>query len=561
MSNIFLYILVFTLPLIHSSFLNYFWFDFNSLVNWNFEFTKVIFFAMISSLVIISFFVERFLKKRTIKIIYPKILIMILLLIISWTFFSISPFISLFWNNIKWHWALMILNLLWIFIVLINKDRKLLNKLLKISLLSVFVVLLIWIKEYFFPSLKYENTINSTISTFWNKQYLSLYLLLFIPIIFNNYKPNLKNILFYLLFFLVFFLTKSLISIWLFFVYLLFFLLGKKRWFLTSIIFFIVWFLIIFFYFPEKLHSFISRFYIWKNTLSIIFWDLKIIIFWNWFETLDLVFNREKNPLLYIYENYGFTADRSHNFFLDIFYSTWIFWLILGLCVCFLVYKETKNTIYFASIILFFAFSFFNFSSIVHYVFLLLIISIVLVEKNKNTLTIKNKKYLFFVPIIFYFFSLFYFINFYFAEINYKNYQIQKALNIFKYPAYFIENWMYEKWLKYYKIKPEIYYKNLIINDKENLLENCREFTNYYKTAENYFWCWSILELENYKNESLVFYQKWLLLIPDLWNLNSKYFNNFFIKHTISWNRFYSKKFSNIKEVLEKLEKNNIYVK
>gem|GEM_PF-4067560 len=110
------------------------------------------------------------------------------------------------------------------------------------------------------------------------------------------------------------------------------------------------------------------------------------------------------------------------------------------MCVCFLVYKETKNTIYFASIILFFAFSFFNFSSIVHYVFLLLIISIVLVEKNKNTLTIKNKKYLFFVPIIFYFFSLFYFINFYFAEINYKNYQIQKALNIFKYPAYFIEN-------------------------------------------------------------------------------------------------------------------------
>ena len=43
-------------------------------------------------------------------------------------------------------------------------------------------------------------------------------------------------------------------------------------------------------------------------------------------------------------------------------------------------------------------------------------------------------------------------------------------------------------------------------------------------------------------------------IIPDMWNNDSKYFNNFFVKNLYNKNRFFSEKYNNLNEVLERLQ-------
>jgi hypothetical protein len=551
MSNLLLYILFFSISLIHSSFLNYFWFDFNSLVNWNFEFTKVIFFDIISSLTIISFLIEKLLKKDKIKIYYPIILIFIIVVSSISTFFSISSFISFFWNTAKAHWLVFIINLVWIFIILSNKNKEELNKFLKVFLLSLFIVFILWIKEFYLPSLNYQETVNKAISSFWNNQFLALSIILIIPLFFKKYKSKYNFlVIFFLLFVLI--LTKSLIWISIFLSYLCFKFLWKKKWLLFSFFVFLLWSLFIFFYFPEKLHSLFSRFYIWQNVLNLYISSFKNILFWYGFETLDLIFPKEKNPYLYIFENYWFIADRSHNLWLDILYSTWILWFSLALYITFKILKISKNTYYYNIFLLFFIFVFFNFASVVHYLFLLIILSLFL---KKDDLKIDKSKYkinvFYFIFLIFSVFSIFYSTKLYIAEIYYKKWNLGKSIESFHYPKYYFEIWNYEKWLKYYNnFIPLDYYKNLIPKDLNNLIVNCENFVNSYPIAENYIWCGEISERENYKKESLIFYKNWLSKLPDLRNKKSLYYNNFFIKYTISWNRFFNEKYWNLREII-----------
>lgn len=552
MSNISLYVLFFATPLIHSSFLNYFWFDFNSLVNWNFEFTKVIFFNIFSSFTIISFLIERFFKKENIKIYYKKLLLLIIWASIISTIFSISAFISFFWNTEKAHSLIFILNLIWIFIVLSNKKKEELNKFLKVFLLSLFVVCVIWIREYYFPSLNYEGQLNKAVSSLWNNQFLALSIILSLPIIIKKYRSKYKFLWLLLMFFCLL-LSKSFIWITIFVVYLLFSFFWKNKWFLLSFLLLITWSLIIFFYFPEKLHSFLSRFFIWKNVVSLYLYDFKNILFWYWFETLNLSFPKEKGPYLYIFENFWFIADRSHNLWLDILYSTWIFWFILATYISFYILKLTKNTYYYDIFLIFFVFCFFNFAWISHYLFLLLVFSLFLKKEWIDTDWIKFKtNYLIIIPIIFFILSIIYSTRFYIAETYYKSHKLDKALKTFNYPKYYLEDWDYEKWLDYYTLKPIDYYQNKVLtDDKKNLITNCKNLVSNYNIAENYLWCWNLMEIENYKKESQVFYKKWLSLLPDLWDKNSDYYNNFFVKHTITWNRFLSEKYWNLRRIID----------
>ncbi len=551
MSNLLLYILFFSISLIHSSFLNYFWFDFDSLVNWNFEFTKVIFFDIISSLIIISFIIEKFFKKDKIKIYSPAIMILIFVISILSTTFSISPFISLFWNQDKAHWLLFIWNLIWIFIVFTNKNKEELNKFLKVFLLSLFLVFILGIKELYLPSLNYQETLNKAISSFWNNQFLALNIILITPLILKKYKSKYNFlVIFFLLFVLI--LTKSFIWISIFLSYLFLKFLWKKKWFLFSFLGFIIWSIIVFLYFPEKLHSLFSRFYIWQNVLNLYMSSYQNILFWYGFETLDLIFPKEKNMHLYIFENYSFIADRSHNLWLDILYSTWILWFSLTLYITFTILKISKNTYYYEIFLLFFIFVFFNFAWVVHYLFLLIILALFLKKDDLKIDIIKYKINIFYcIFIIFSIFSIFYSTKFYIAEIYYKKWNLDKAIKTFHYPKYYFEVWNYDKWLKYYNnFIPLDYYKNLIPKDLNNLIANCENFVNNYPIAENYIWCGGILERENSKKESLIFYKNWLSKLPDLWNKNSIYYNNFFIKYTISWNRFLSEKYWNLKRII-----------
>jgi hypothetical protein len=552
MSNISLYVLFFSISLIHSSFLNYFWFDYNSLVNWSFEFTKVIFFNIISSLTIILFLFEQFFNKESIKIPYKKILLFITSISILSTIFSISPFISLFWNQEKAHSMILVLNLISIFIVLVNKKKEVLNNILKIYLLSIIIVCFIWIKEFYFPSLGYQGKLNNAVSSFWNNQFFALSIILLIPLFLKKYQFKYTYLLLIFLSFCLL-VTKSFIWITIFFVYLLFYLFGKKKWFLISFLFIFLSSIIIFLYFPEKLHSLLSRFYIWQNVISLYLFNIKNIIFWYWFETLDLMFSKEKNPYLYIFENYWFIADRSHNLWLDILYSTWIFWFILAIYTSYQILKQTKNTYYFDIFLIFFIFCFFNFAWVSHYLFLLLILSIFMKKDWIDTDLSKFKtNYLFFIPTIFCLFSIIYSTRFYIAEMYYKSWYIEKAINNYSYPEYYFEILNFDEWLKYYSFPPLIYYQKMILtNPYNNLINNCETLVSNYTIAENYLWCWNLLEDKNYKKESLDFYKRWLSKLPNLWDENSIYYNNFFVKHTISWNRFLSEKYWNLRQIIE----------
>lgn len=578
MSNIFLYILSFSLPLIHSNFLNYFWFNFNSLVNWNFEFTKLMFFNIISSFTIIFFLLEKIFKWEYLIIPFKKTIFFILILSILSTFFSISPTISFFGNQEKAHSLTMILWIIWIFIVLFNKDKKQLEKLLKIYIFSSFVVCIIWIKEYFYPSLNYYSEVYKAISTFWNNQFLALNILLVIPVLLNFYKntTNSCNWLFFpkikylndnrvylfiiTIFIFCLFLTKSFIWITILILYLFFYKFWKKNWVIFSFLFISFGLFIIFQFLPEKIHSLLSRFYIWQNVLDLIWTNFKNIVFWNWFETLNLVFSKEKNPYLYIFENYWFIADRSHNLFLDILFSSWILWLFITFYTIYLIITKTYNNNYFYIFIIFISFCFFNFASIAHYLFLILIF--VLILKNKNNLDdtkLKTKNII--IKLILFSITIFYWTiiinSFYFfsSEIYYKYWNINKSIEIFSYPNYYFSIWLNEKWLTYYKEAPQIYFQNLALQDSKNSIFHCNNLVKNYSIAENYIWCWRLLEQNNYKSESNDFYKKWLLKLPDIWNSDSKYFWNYFVKNTITWNRFFSSKYWNIEEIINSIQK------
>ncbi|MFA5917207.1 MAG: O-antigen ligase family protein [Candidatus Gracilibacteria bacterium] len=551
MSNLLLYVLFFFISLIHSSFLNYFGFDFNSLVNGNFEFTKIIFFDIISSLIIISFLVEKYLKKDRIKVYYPIILIFIIIISFISTFFSISSFISFFGNTNKAHGLVFAINLVGIFIILSNKNKNELNKFLKVFVLSLFIVFILGIKEFYLPSLNYQETINKAVSSFGNNQFLALSIILIIPLFFKKYKSKYNFlVLFFLLFVLI--LTKSLIGISIFLSYLCFKFLGKKKGLLFSFLGFLLGSLVVFFYFPEKLHSLFSRFYIWQNVLNLYISSFKNILFGYGFETLDLIFSKEKNPYLYIFENYGFIADRSHNLWLDILYSTGILGFSLALYITLKILKISKNTYYYDIFLLFFIFIFFNFASVVHYLFLLIILALFL---KKNDLKIDKSKYkiniFYSIFIIFSIFSIIYSTKFFIAEVYYKKGNLSKSIESFNYPEYYFEVGSYNKGLKYYNnFIPLDYYKNLIPKDLNNLITNCENFVNSYPIAENYLWCGEILERENYKKESLVFYKNGLSKLPDLRNNKSIYYNNFFVKYTISGNRFFNEKYGDLRRII-----------
>ncbi|NDK08174.1 hypothetical protein EOM39_02910 [Candidatus Gracilibacteria bacterium] len=551
MSNILTYVLIFTLPLIHSSFLNYFGFNFNSLVYGNFEFTKVIFFNLLSSLIIFSFFIESLIKKEKIKIYYAAILSLIIIVSSISIIFSISPFISFFGNQEKNHSFILILNLIGIFVVLTNKKKEVLNKYLKVIIISFIITFLIGIKELLYPALNYLNEPKYAVSTYGSNHFFALSVILLLPILYKKIKGYYLYLLLILLFFIVF-LTKSFLAISIFIIYIVIKTFGKKQGLIISFFLISIGLIIIFNYFPEKIHSLLSRFYIWENVISLYISSFKNIIFGYGFESLEIMFPKEKNAYLYIFENFGYFADRSHNLWIDILFSTGILGFSLSVYVSFLILKITKNTYYYDTFMLFFIFVFFNFASITNYLFFIILFVIFNINKEKDNFISIKVNYYYLVFVFFFIFSFICEFKFYIAETYYKKGSLERASIIFPYPKYLIENGD-NKGLDYYSFKPIYYYINNINKNEENILNNCISLVNNYAIAESYIYCGRILEKNNYKKESLEFYEKGLSKLPDLRNNKSDFYSNYLIKKTISKNRFFSEKYGYLEEIVKKV--------
>lgn len=537
--------LVILLPLVNSHFFGLFWFkELVVNIDWSFEFTKTIFFNIFSGIIILLFFIKNFNK----KIIFPKIIFIPIILLFLTTIFSPFYLTSFFWEYTKWHWLLMFLNLILLFIVFINQWKDFIIKILKYLILSSIFVLIISIKEYFYPSFDYWDLSNRAIWTFWHPNYLALYILVLIPLVFQKIIKNIYlNFLIYIILILTLLITKSIFAIFLAIVYILLShrlsgtsLKSKGRliliiWFIWIII---LSYIIYNFWLLVKLNSFFSRFYIWETSLEIIFSNIKIFLIWNWSDTLSYIFDLYKSKQLYIFENIWFTADRPHNILLNIFYSFWVFWLILFLYFIYnLIKKYLKNNLenkyIYHSIFLFLLFLMLNFSSIWIYFIITILLSYIYFSDN-------NKIKLYYLSPIFLisFISIFSSIIYYSEE--YKKNLIQTS---------YIENSIYKK------LKLENPEKKALHN-KYNKIEACESLTKI-KTSENYFFCWDLLWNQN-KEISIIYYKKWLELLPNMWNKNSIFYENFIIKSIYSEYRFFHEKYSNLKEILKRVNSEKI---
>lgn len=518
------------ISLINSHLLNIFWVDFWFYVNWNYEFTKSIFFIWISSIIFIFFILKNFKN----KIFIPKNFIFIYLIffisIISSDFFLTN----IFWNNQKWHWILLYTNLSFLYLLLLNTKKENIKKIINFAIYLSIIPLIIVIKEYFFPTFDYWNLSNRAFGTFGHPNYLALYIITIIPFVLAKIKEK-KYLFLFLLLTIVLFLTKSLFGISIFIFYLIYFLTKKYNFnkkYLSIIIFLLIGitFIIIYkFWFLIKLNSFVSRFYIWVTTLNILISNPKYLLFWVWCDSLSYLFDSFKSPLLYIYENIWYAADRPHNLILQIIYNFWLLWLIFFIIFIKKIFKYFKNTPEYHSIIIFLIFTFLNFASIINYIFLIFLLAYI--SKNK---IIKKKNYLlkFLIIIISTISCLLSFLYYKEEHNKYINENYTSKYNF--YNNIYLEN-------------PE--YK--IFNQDFSPITLCERLTNKISSAENFFYCGDILwDLDKELSEK--YYKKWLKIIPDMRNKKSLYYNNIITRTLFNKKRFFSEKFSNLQIILKK---------
>jgi hypothetical protein len=569
-----LWIFLIIITLIHSQLFIILWVD-NFLVSWNYEYTKVILFNIILPVFILTLFIVWLFNKIHISI--PKNIIFFTLFfyIILWisTYFSAIPFQSLFWWVSKWHWFIYYNNLILFFLSIYILFQNIWSKYILKSLLFPAVLLSIaWIKEYYLPSYNYWDLWNRLISTLWHPNYVAWVLVMIIPysISFINNKCKIIRLLYIFISILLLFtlvLTKSFIAIFLIILYIIYEFLWKNNIKLFSIItalFAILWWIFIFKYFPEKLNSFVSRFYIWETTLKIICSDIKIFFFWIWAENLKLYFDNFKSIELYLYENIWFNADRPHNILLNFWAHFWIFWLIF---ISWIYYKIIKsfntNNWWNYSLLWISIFWLFNFPNIIWYLFFIIIFTYWL-SKNKllkidtfniNIITI----FLFILLFIITLFWSFYSYKSYIAETLVKQNKYSDALEIFPYYAdYYYNNYKLEEWLKignnFYSENYYLY--NIYFSLKKT--DSCKILVSQYPSIENYFYCGQLVENKFWFYEADYFYKKWIELFPNIWNNNNEYLNTFPWKYIINSDRILHPKYSNIQEILRKIELNKI---
>lgn len=515
---------------INSKILIMFWVDLSFDLRWSFEFLKVMVFNIINSIFLIIYFIYNFKNKLN----YSKGINLIFFLFIISIATSSFFLTNIFWNNIRWHSIIFYTNLVWLFIVLINLEENTKKTILKYLLYLSTIPVFLAIKEFYFSSLNYIDLENRAFWNFWHPNFLAFFILIFIPIILKNINKKI-NIFLFITFSFALFLSKSILWIILYFLYMIFFLKKYLKpiyfYVLNLLIFIFLIYYIIDFWIITKLNSFVSRFYIWESTIKIYISDIKYIFFGIWNDSLQYVFDNFKSPYLYIFENIWYTADRPHNYYLQILINYWLIWFSLFIYFVIKLFKNSKKNYLFHSIILSSIFLFFNFPSIINYLLIIIILSIVINQK------LTNKRYVW-LKLFFIIFSIFSIFSsfFYLKEENILQKNIENKSKIQLY------NNLKNEDIEYKILNLEKSYKNM-----------CFELTRKIKTAENYFFCWELLKNIDYST-SILYYSIWLWKLPDMWNKESKYYNNYLVKKLYNENRFFSEKYSDLRNILKKIE-------
>lgn len=557
LTKILLILLFFCFPFIHGRILQTLWIDIYFAVSWNFEFSKALFLNIFTSLVFVSFIIEHiFIAKNTLKVAHARIFAWVTFILIVSTIFSLSPFISLIWDLEKWHTLLAYFNLSLIYIILSNCEKKTIESLIRVSIFSGICVSMLAIKELYIPSFHYGALASRALWSFWHPNYLAWYLLVILPFIPSITNTLLRQISIFIVVVTIL-LAQSIVALTLTIWFLVYYYLwakkkiSKKIWLCSTLWVSILWCFIVTLYFPEKLHSFLSRFYLWESSLRIIFSDIKIFLIWWWAETLPYLFDSFKVPQVYIFENYGFTADRPHSIYLNIFYHFWVLGLSLfGYCL-YLYIKNFKNTPENIAFFLLLLFGIFHYFSLASY----LVILICIIHRNQGPVRefpVYISRILACVLVIIGLLWAYYSKQLYLAEILSAEKRYSQAEAAFSHPKYLIKN---EKFTQAEKRENLISVKNikaqiLMQNNKDSL---CKLLTHTYPSAENYFYCGNIFDELWNTETSKKYYTLWLTKLPDLWNDDSLYWDNYFVAKTITGNRFFSEKFWDIHSILKKV--------
>lgn len=309
-------------------------------------------------------------------------------ILLVFTGISISSLLSIwnwdfiFWLSEKHQWWLYYLSLLSfytaIFIWFKKKDfYSILN------IIFIFFIILWWYaifqKLWIDPlSELYQTRVSLTrvFSTLWNANYLAWTALIILPLTLLIKNKYFKFWLFiFSLFILI--LTGSYFWIALAWLYILYYVYKyNKKMFLSSVI--ILWIIIIYIFnnlWIEKLWSMKARPYIWKSTITAITESPKTLFIGYWPDTLQQVFHNYKAPELNKFETSTYTADRSHNIFIDLIYFFWLFWWWVIIYFLLNAIKIAKNKEIKLSLILFLLFFSFNIPVTIHFVIIILLLA------------------------------------------------------------------------------------------------------------------------------------------------------------------------------------------
>lgn len=539
------------ITIIDSNLLSTFWL---SKVFWSFEFTKVTLINIFIPIFSIFFLIKNFKK----KIYIPKIVFIIFGMFLLSSIFAEYKLTNIFGNNMSWHWIILFANLTIFFTILLNFEKNKIEKIIKyITLLSP-IVFILYILEYSF-SLK-----NFTPSFHEYPNYLALYCLMILPFILKriwftinyylNNRANKENInfinffkwkYFYIVIFILLtislFLTKITLAIIIYIAYIFYFFSQnslvkeyKKIFILIWLILTIIIFTYIWTWLKSEIQNLISKFWIWEASFKAFSWDLKNIAFWVWNDSLWFKVDWYKSWFLYIFEWFNFKFEKPNNFILHIIYSFGFLWFTIMLsCFYDFISKYQKKSAFFHIITIFFIFCFFNHSSAINYIFLVIIISYIM-KRNELKYLFKETKVFF---IIFWVFSII-------SSFIYYNEESKS----FKKDLYVSENKIYKK-LKFEN------YQEYILNTNSDFFIKCEEILKNNKSIENYFYCWNIFWKNWYKSTWKIYYKKWLEKLPDLWNKESIFFKNLLIKYFFDDKKYFNDKNYNLKEILQRTNK------
>lgn len=113
----------------------------------------------------------------------------------------------------------------------------------------------------------------------------------------------------------------------------------------------------------------------------------------------------------------------------------------------------------------------------------------------------------------------------------------------------------FESWLEadnYIKTENYLLYKIYFSFEKT---PECDTLVMYYPSIENYLYCGNIIESKFWLEKARYYYENAIKIMPDIWDKKSKYLENIFLKRIINPERILHPKFSNIQDIINKLEK------